>query len=322
MLRTLLCDLLGIEIPIIQAGMSVLSSAELVAAVSNAGGLGSLGAWRRPPENLSQQLSLIRELTDKPFAVNFVVPEINEDSLNLALQAKPAVMSFALDDPGENVRRAHDVGSLVVHQVTTVEQAYQAAERGVDVIIAQGSESGGFGGSVATLPLVPQVVDAVGPVPVVAAGGIADGRSLAAVLLLGAVGANVGTRFLASLESPISDDWKTMIVQAKSEDAIKFEALNTISPMPGTRGYGTVVRALRTEFIDTWSDQIEEAGKQADELSGQLMAASQAGRLHELLPAAGESAGLIKGVASAGEIVETMSEVAEQVLGQASKFVR
>lgn len=322
MLRTPLCDLLGISVPIIQAGMSVLSSAELVAAVSNAGGLGSLGAWRRPPENLSQQLSQIRELTDKPFAVNYVVPEINEDSLNLALQAKPAVISFALDDPGDNVKRAHDVGSLVVHQVTTVEQAYQAVQSGVDVIIAQGSESGGFGGSVATLPLVPQVVDAVDPVPVVAAGGIADGRSLAAVLLLGAVGANVGTRFLASSESPISNDWKDMIVQAKSEDAVKFEALNTISPMPGTKGYGTVVRALRTDFIDTWSNQLEEAGIQAEQLAGQLMSASQAGRLHELLPAAGESSGLIQDVLPAAEIIKGMIEKAEQVLQQSGRFLK
>lgn len=139
MLRTPLCDLLGINVPIIQAGISVLSSAELVAAVSNAGGLGSLGACRRSPDDPSQQ---IREMTDKPFEVNYVVPEINDDILNIILQAKPAVISFALDDPGENVKRAHDAGSLVVHQVTTVAQAYQAAQRGVNVIIAQGGESG------------------------------------------------------------------------------------------------------------------------------------------------------------------------------------
>ena len=322
MLRTPLCDLLGINVPIIQAGMSVLSSAELVAAVSNAGGLGSLGAWRRPPDNLSEQLSQIREMTDKPFAVNYVVPEINDDSLNITLQAKPAVISFALDDPGENVKRAHDAGSLVVHQVTTVAQAYQAAERGVDVIIAQGGESGGFGGSVSTLPLVPQVVDAVDPVPVVAAGGIADGRSLAAVLMLGAAGANIGTRFLASLESPISDDWKNMIIRAKSEDAIKFEALNSISPMPGTKGYGTVVRALRTEFIDTWLNRQEEASNQAEQLGGQLMSASQEGRLHELMPVAGESSGLIEDVLPAAEIIEDMIKKAEQVLAQSERFLK
>ncbi len=322
MLRTPLCDLLGINVPIIQAGMSVLSSAELVAAVSNAGGLGSLGAWRRPPDNLSEQLSQIREMTDKPFAVNYVVPEINDDSLNITLQAKPAVISFALDDPGENVNRAHDAGSLVVHQVTTVAQAYQAAERDVDVIIAQGGESGGFGGSVSTLPLVPQVVDAVDPVPVVAAGGIADGRSLAAVLMLGAAGANIGTRFLASLESPISDDWKNMIIRAKSEDAIKFEALNSISPMPGTKGYGTVVRALRTEFIDTWLNRQEEASNQAEQLGGQLMSASQEGRLHELMPVAGESSGLIEDVLPAAEIIEDMIKKAEQVLAQSERFLK
>ena len=165
--------------------------------------------------------------------------------------SRPPIISFALGDPGDLVQRAHDVGSLVIHQVHTVQQARQAAERGVDVLIAPGGEAGGYGGMVATFTLLPQVVDAVRPLPVVAAGGIADGRGVAAALVLGAVGVNIGTRFLASVEAPIPLGWKHRIVEAAGEEAIKVDVWNDILPVPGSLGYGTVIRALRTPFIDT-----------------------------------------------------------------------
>ena len=180
MLHTPLCTLLGIEFPIIQAGMGVFASAELAAAVSNAGGLGSVGTFLRPVEDLPQQLAHMRAWTSRPFAVNHLVPALDEGAFAHTLTARPPVIVFALGDPGDLVQRAHDVGSLVIQQVTTVQQAREAAERGVDVIIAQGGEAGGYGGTIATFTLLPQVVDAVRPLPVVAAGGIADGRGLAA----------------------------------------------------------------------------------------------------------------------------------------------
>src|SRR5262249_25820317 len=163
----------------------------------------------------------------------------------------PAVISFALGDPGDLVRQAHDVGSLVMLQVTTVAQATEAAERGVDVIIAQGGEAGGYCGDVSTIALGPQVVCAVSPIPVGAAwGGIFDGRGIAAALVLGASGVNLGTRFIATQEAPAPYTWKQAIIAAKSEDAIKVEVLNDISPLPGTAGFGTVLRSLRTDFLD------------------------------------------------------------------------
>ncbi len=314
MLRTPVCNLLGIEFPVIQAGMSIFTSAELVVAVSNAGGLGSLGAWRRSPEDLTRQLSLIRERTDRPFAVNHVVPALDEAAFAVTLAARPAVISLALGDPGELVRRAHGAGSIVVHQVTTALQARQAAERGVDVIIAQGGEAGGFAGAVAALALIPEVVDAVGPLPVVTAGGIADGRGLAAALVLGAEGINVGTRFLASEEAPISLEWKRMIVAGAAEDAVKVDVLNDIEPMPGSYGYGTVARALRTSFIDTWQQHRDEAKRDATRLRGELLAAAQRGQLHELLPVAGQSTGLIRDIVPAGEIVRRIVAEARQSL--------
>ena len=203
MLRTDLCDLVGIDVPVIEAGMSIFTSPGLAATVSNAGGLGSLGAWRRPAEQLRREINELRDTTGRPFALNHVVPDLDPAGFELTLELAPAVVSFALDDGGELMKRVHDAGSLVMQQITTVQQAAVAAERGADIIVAQGGEAGGYGGSVATLALVPQVVDAVRPVPVVAAGGMADGRGLAAALVLGAAGVNLGTRFLASQESPI-----------------------------------------------------------------------------------------------------------------------
>jgi enoyl-[acyl-carrier protein] reductase II len=144
-------------------------------------------------------------------------------------------------------------------QVTTVAQAVQAAERAVDVIIAQGGESGGYCGEVSTMALVPQVVDAVSPIPVVASGGIFDGRGIAAALMLGAVGVNLGTQFIASKEAPGSEEWKQAILHANSEDSIKVEVLNDISPVPGAVGFGTVLRSMRTPFLDEWSGKREEA---------------------------------------------------------------
>lgn len=314
MLRTPLCDLLGIEFPVIQAGMGPFTAAELVAAVSNAGGLGSLGASQRPVDDLGRQLALIRTLTDRPFAVNHLVPSLNEEAFALTLEARPPIISLALGDSGDLVKRAHDVDILVIQQVHTVKQARQAAEREVDVIIAQGGEAGGFGGMVAALALVPQVIDAVQPIPVVAAGGIADGRGLAAALVLGAQGVNIGTRFLTSVEAPISAGWKQAILAAESEHAVKVEVWNDIILLPGGGGYGTVPRALRTPFIEEWQQRRNDAKREAERLQGEVITAVQQGRLHEMVPFAGQTAGLIHEILPAGEIVRGIVAEAEEAL--------
>src|SRR5213075_1102997 len=188
MFKTRLCDLFGIEVPIILAPMGTCTSAELAAAVSNNGGLGGIGSLFRTTAAVKRDIDVLKKLTNKPFAVNHIPQTLDPEVFRHALAARPAVISFALDDPGDLVRQAHDAGSRVMLQVTTVAQATQAAERGVDVIIAQGGEAGGYGGEVSTMTLVPQVVDAVSPIPVVAAGGIFDGRGIAAALMLGAAG--------------------------------------------------------------------------------------------------------------------------------------
>ena len=332
MLRTRLCELFGIEFPIIQAGMGVFTSAELVAAVSNAGGLGSLGTGLRPVESLKSELLLrpvkslkeelprIRQLTNRPFAVNYTLAQPNEEIFNLILEIKPPIISFALGDPGDLVKQAHAIGSLVMHQVGTVQQAKQAAERGVDVIIAQGSESGGFSGRVAALALVPQVVDAVRPIPVVAAGGIADGRGLAAALILGAQGVNIGTRFLASVEAPISEMWKKAIISANSEDAVKVEVWNDIFPRRAA-AYDTVPRAIRTPFIEKWQKSREAAQRDAERLRAEVISAIQQGKMEEFIPWAGQTAGLVHEVLPAAEIVKRIMANAEEALRQGGALI-
>lgn len=219
------------------------------------------------------------------------------------------------------MRQAHDVGARVMVQVTTVAQAVQAAERGADVIIAQGGESGGYGGDVSTMALVPQVVDAVSPIPVVASGGIFDGRGVAAAFMLGAVGVNLGTRFIASTESPAAIQWKEAITAAVSEDTIKADVFNDIRPLPGTAGYGTVLRSLQTVFLNEWSAKREEARRERDHLKSQIAAAAQAGRQHEYLLTAGQTVGGIKEVLPVAEIIRRLIVEAEAVLSRATNFV-
>jgi enoyl-[acyl-carrier protein] reductase II len=317
MLKTPLCDLFGIEVPIILAPMGTCTSAELAAAVSNEGGLGGVGSLFRTTAAIKRDIDMVRKLTSRPFAINHIPQTLDAEAFRYTLAARPAVVSFALGDPGDLVRQAHDVGSLVMLQVTTVGQAVEAAERGVDVIIAQGGEAGGYCGEISTMTLVPQVVDAVSPIPVVAAGGIFDGRGIAAALMLGAVGVNLGTRFIASTEAPAPDEWKQAITAAKSEDAIKVDVLNDISPLPGTVGFHTVLRSLHTTFIDEWSAKREAARRDRDRLRDQIVSTTHAGRPHACLLTAGQTAGGIDEVLSVGDIMRRLIAETEAALSRA-----
>jgi len=306
---------LGIDVPIILAAMGgTASSAELAAAASNEGALGSIGSLFRTTQAIKRDVDVVKELTNRNIAVNHIPPVLDAEAFRHTLAARPAVISFALGDPGDLVQQAHDVGAKVMVQVTTVAQAIEAAERGADVIIAQGGEAGGYGGVVSTMALVPQIVDAVEPLPVVAAGGIFDGRGIAASLMLGAVGVNIGTRFLASKEAPIDQAWKDAIVSAKSQDAIKIEVLNDIHPLPGTAGYGTVLRSLRTPFMDEWGAKRDEARRDGKRLWEEMQARSRAGRRHETLLTAGQASGGIREILPVGEIIRNLVRETEEVL--------
>jgi len=206
MISTAFTKMLGIRHPVVQAGMGGVSRAELAAAVSNAGGLGILGMIRMSPDIIREQIRKTRALTDLPFGVNLVPPVASasgfEAQLAVCIEERVPVLSLFWCDPAPFVERCHAAGMIVLHQVPSTDEARSAAAAGVDVVVAQGVEAGGHGrGQLGILTLLPSVVEAVSPLPVLAAGGIIDGRGLAAALALGAQGVWVGTRFLASAES-------------------------------------------------------------------------------------------------------------------------
>ena len=214
--RTAVCKLLGIEHPIVEAPLS--ADPRLPAAVSNAGGLGSLGlSWSDDAGDVVRETAA---LTDRPFAGNFVLTSDQRHRVDQALSAGLRVVSLIWGDSRSYVEPVHDAGGLVMHTVGSAEEARRAAAGGVDIIVAQGWEAGGHvWGGVATLPLVPAVVDAVTPVPVIAAGGIGDARGVAAVLALGAQAALLGTRFLLADEMPIHEEYRRRLIEASETDA-------------------------------------------------------------------------------------------------------
>jgi enoyl-[acyl-carrier protein] reductase II len=323
MIRTPLCDLLGIEHPIIQGplGGPWMPGVELVAAVSNAGALGSLATALRTPDEVREDIAEVRGVTDRPFAVNHTMRPLVPEVLEAVLAAGPPAISFALGIVDDLAQRAHDVGSRFIQQIHTVDQAKRAADLGVDAIIAQGNEAGGFGGAPGTLVLVPQVVDAVRPVPVVAAGGIADGRGLAAALVLGAQAVNVGTRFLASDEAAVPDGYKQLVVRAQAERTVRASFVSELVP-PATPGaFTTAPRLLRDGFVEEWMARPAEFAAQLDRLRQELRQAMAGDRAHEMLPVVGESVGLIHDVLPAAEVVRLMVEEAETILGAAAELV-
>jgi nitronate monooxygenase/enoyl-[acyl-carrier protein] reductase II len=323
MLRTPLCDLLGIEVPIICAPFGPWRQVDLAAAICEAGGLGSVGSVLRPAVELREQWQTLRALTDRPFAINHTARPFDPAVFDEIIDFGPAVVSFHLGDPGGLVERAHAVGALWMQQVMNAEQARRAVDLGADVIIAQGAEAGGHGGDVSTIVLVPQVVDIAGAIPVVAAGGIADGRGLAAALAMGAQAVNMGTRFLASTEFAGSDEWKKMIVDAGAEDTVQTDALDPIMPpyTMATPWHGRE-RMLRTPFLEEWGDRADEIADRVGELGPELIRAILAGNGHEYIPFAGQSAGLIDDILPAAEIVQRTAAQAENALARAGDTAR
>ena len=318
MLKTPLCDLLGIDVPIICAPFGPWHQVDLAAAVCQAGALGSVGSVMRPADELRQQWETLRALTNRPFAINHTARPFDPKVFDEILDFGPAVVSFHLGGPDGLVQRAHAVGALWMQQVMNAEQARRAVDLGADVIIAQGAEAGGHGGGVSTMVLVPQVVDIAGAIPVVAAGGIADGRGLAAALAMGAQAVSMGTRFLASTEFAGSDDWKKMILDAGPEDTVQTDALDPIMP-PYTlaKSWNGKGRMLRTRFLEKWEGRADELSARADELGPEMIDAILAGNGHEYSPFAGQSVGLIEDILPAAQIVGRTVAQAHNALARA-----
>ena len=241
--RTPVCELLGIEQPIVQAPMAAIP--RLAAAVSNAGALGMVTlTWS---EDAGAVVRETAALTARPFGGNLVLTEDQHRRLDAALEAGLRIVSFFWGDPSGYVQQVHDAGGIVLHTVGTAEEARRAVASGADVIVAQGWEAGGHvWGTIATLPLVPAVVDAVDPVPVVAAGGIGDARGVAAVLALGAQAAWLGTRFLLAEEMPIHQDYRRRLITAAETDPQRYADLYEVGWPDAPH------RALRNSTADAW----------------------------------------------------------------------
>jgi nitronate monooxygenase/enoyl-[acyl-carrier protein] reductase II len=271
------------------------------------------------PDQVADQIRRTRELTDKPFIVNHTRRPLNEEAFELTLRERPKAISLALGEPRDLAKRAHDAGCLFINQIHSVDQAVKAVDQGADVIIAQGEEAGGFGGGIGSMALIPQVVDAIAPVPVVAAGGIVDGRGLAAALMLGAAGVNIGTRFVAATETEVPEEWKKRIVQSRSEDSVRALFAEQVFPPVGTGGYeGKTPRVLRTEWVDRYNADPQAVAAERERLTTELVDAVKAGRGHELVPFTGQTAGMIDSVRPAGEIVVQIVAEAEKLLARAA----
>jgi NAD(P)H-dependent flavin oxidoreductase YrpB (nitropropane dioxygenase family) len=310
--RTRITDLLGIRHPVLLGPMGGGTDARLVAAVSHAGGLGMLAASFLSPEAIEAEVAMIRELTPMPFGVNLILWR-SPEKIEAVLEQQPAVLSTAFGDPAPYVDLAHEAGALHIHMVSDVPGAIQAAAAGVDVIIAQGQEGGGHVGLQSTFTLVPQVADAV-DVPVVAAGGVGDGRGLAAALALGADGVMMGTRFLATREAPIPDGWKRAILDAAGHDTVRTSipdyATEAKWPSP------IAARAIRNAFLDRWLGREEEVRRLGNQLGDKLREARQRDDPEEMNLLSGEVVGLIHDLPSAKTLLERVVRDAEGLLPQ------
>lgn len=320
-LHTPICDLLNIKYPILLAGMGGVSFAELCAAVSNAGGFGTLGMAGRSTAELKEQIAKVCDLTDKPFGVDLLaaVPESLERAADAIIEGGAKVFISGLGVPPPHlVKKFHDAGLKVMNVSGTVRHAKAAEAGGLDAVVAQGTEAGGHTGRIAGMALIPQVVDAV-KIPVIAAGSIVDGRGLAAALALGAQGVWVGTRFIATPEAHAGAMYRDVIVEASDEDTII------------TRCYsGKPMRVFKNAYVQDW----ERRPQDIQAFPMQAMLSQQAGVMGGIggqieglnrdrsAFAMGQGAGAIHAVKPAGQIVREMIAQAEDIIANISKLAK
>jgi len=314
-IKTAFTKLIGVEHPIALAGMGGGTSPELVAAVTNAGGLGLLGVSSDSPEDLTRHVADTRARTDGPFGLNLLLHFATDDELRAVLDAKPAILSTAWAGDHQNLTEifnlAHERGVKVMHMVPSAADAEKAAAAGADVIVAQGTDGGGHIGLMGTAVVVPMVTRAVAPVPVLAAGGIADGRGLAAMLALGAAGVLVGTRFLATVESPIHNAFKKLIVDSDGSDTLVTDLADIFL---GNEWPGALARIARNRLVERWLGRTNELRRRRDELMPLMQEARKNGDVEETILYWGQSAGLIHEIVPAGQVVADMVHEAESLL--------
>jgi NAD(P)H-dependent flavin oxidoreductase YrpB (nitropropane dioxygenase family) len=317
MIRTPVCDLLQIEHPIALGGMGSIYAPDLVSAVSNAGGLGAMGCHGLSAERIRAGVDAIRAKTNKPFALNFLLFCLLEESFAAALALRPTTIAFAWprleQDLKPFVDRAHQAGAKVTFMAGGVPEAVRAAQAGADVVVAQGTEGGGHVSWQASMPLIPMVVDAVSPTPVLAAGGIADGRGLVAALALGAQGVLLGTRFLASVESPLHPNFKQAIVDGDGHDTLLSDIPDVAA---GVVWPGAMSRSKRNGFIARWASREWALRQDQAQALADVQAARNIGDIENAPLSMGQDAGLIHDIPAAAEIVARIAREAEAILAQ------
>jgi len=321
MITTPLCTLLGIEQPILNASMAGTATGELAAAVSEAGGFGMIGGTTpKGAPWLREQIRIARSLTSRPFGVGFIssFPD-TADLAQVALDEGVMAINHSFADPAPFVGPTHAAGAKVFVQVQTLRQAIAAARAGADVIISQGGEAGGHAGAIGTFALLPAVVDAVAPIPVVAAGGIADGRGLAAALLLGAQGAWMGTRFVASHEWGGPSWEQEAVLAAESDDTVQTRLYDLIGERPFPAGIPD--RMLRNSFIERWNSRESEIPAHREALRAEVEAGQERADLSVVGVSAGVSAGLVSSMQPAGAIVRDIVRGAEKLLRERPRIL-
>lgn len=365
-LRTRLCDVLGIEIPIVLAGMGGASTPRLAAAVSNAGGLGILGAAGCGPDELRKWIAEVRSLTDRPFGVDTLLPasvrrmsdqatsgpspmdelpehqrfakefmereklesrpaparqggrraaftkDFFEAQMEVVIEERVPVYASGLGSPGPWMDRLHRNGTAVMAVVGAVRHARRVREDGIDVIVAQGHDAGGHNSPIGTMALVPQVVDAAGDIPVIAAGGIMDGRGVAAALMLGAVGVWLGTAFLATEEAGILPHQKQALVDSDEENTVVSRAVS-----------GKPARLIRNKWTQAYAQSGLEPLPMPFQgmVSGPVMAAGAAAGRADIAPGfAGQGLGMVQQIRPAAEVLAQIAAETEQALARAAKL--
>lgn len=315
MIKTDICDLLQIEYPIFQGGMAWVANADLAAAVSNAGGLGIIAAMSSNGQQLKEEIRKTREKTNKPFGVNIMLMSPHtEEVARTVIEEKVEVVTTGAGNPGKYIPGWKDAGIKVIPVVPSTGFAKLVASRGASAVIAEGCEAGGHIGELTTMTLVPQVADSV-DIPVIAAGGIADGRAMAAALMLGAYGVQVGTRFLVARECGIHPEYKKKVLKARDIDTV----------VTG-RKLGHPVRSLKNPFSREFESAEKEGDFSLEDLekmgAGALRTAVLEGDLKKGCFMAGQCASLVKCEQTAAEIIKEMTFEAEKVISEACKWVK
>ncbi|HIY05654.1 MAG TPA: enoyl-[acyl-carrier-protein] reductase FabK [Candidatus Evtepia faecigallinarum] len=314
MIHTPLCDLLGIEYPVFQGGMAWIADGKLAAAVSEGGGLGIIAAGNAPADYVQEQIRIAKGLTDRPFGVNIMLMSpFADDVAQVVAQEKVAVVTTGAGNPAKYMKLWQEAGIRVIPVVASVAMAKLMTRQGASALIAEGGESGGHVGELTTMVLVPQICDAT-DLPVIAAGGIADGRGVAAAFMLGACGVQMGTRFLSAEECSIHPAYKERILKA-----------NDLCTMVTGKRLGHPVRSLRTAFARNYA-KAEYGGVDDETLeamgTGALRKAVENGDLEEGCFLSGQVAAMVHEIQPAAQIVREVIEGAEPVLKGATKWVK